>query len=144
MGIINKSKTSTAKNKTKKSTFKITKQVPKKMEPKTYEKVFLYFVIVNDGHAEEVINLLQSLDSSIQFAESGIGTASKQILDVLGAEDNKKDIVCAFVREEILADIEKELTAYFIINKRNRGIGFAIGLNSLIGENVYHFLINKL
>lgn len=120
------------------------KKKEEKSVAKEYGKVCLYFVIVDFGIGESVINLFRNLGVVATFSHIGEGTANRQVLDVLGIEDNKKDVMYSFVKEESIPDITKELEAFFVANKKNRGIGFSIDLNSMVGVKLYHFLTNTL
>lgn len=108
------------------------------------KKLSLFITIVNNGQADNIIRLYQYVGSSAQFMQKGTGTAQKQVLDVLGIEDNRKDIVYGFVTNESIPELKKELEAYFQVNKKNKGIGFAISLTSVIGASLYHFLADTL
>lgn len=76
----------------------------------------------------------------MQFTHIGRGTASKEILNVLGVPDDTKAIINAIISEDHLADMQNELTIFFAANKKNRGIAFAIPLSSLIGVRIYKYL----
>lgn len=106
------------------------------------KKLLLFITIVNGGVATPVMRLFQRYGCSAQFVQRGEGTATKEIYNILGVEDIDKDIVFSFVTEDVIPDIKKELEAFFTINKRNKGIGMAIPLSSMIGVRVYQFLAN--
>ena len=80
----------------------------------------------------------------MQFIEVGNGTANKNVLDILGIEDNAKEIIFALIKTELVKDARKELEAFFMASKKNKGIGFAIDLTSIIGVKLYRFLTNSL
>jgi len=129
-----------------KKTVKLLKK-PKKIIPAIpveYKKLVLYFVIVNANQGESVVKLFQQLGSSLQIRHLGVGTATKQVLDVLGVEDNKKEVVVSIIPEEKVEDAVSELEAFFAASKKNRGVGFSISLTSMVGVKLYHFLTNTL
>lgn len=101
-----------------------------------------YFAIVNEGNANAVVEIFKRAGSSFQLIQMGQGTASKQIRDILGIEDNAKEIIVSFIREEKVKDAVTELSAYFAASKRTRGIGFSIKLTGLMGVTMYQFLAN--
>ena len=103
-------------------------------------KLVLYTIIVPRGQAENILRILKDNKSSAQFVQYGDGTASNAIREILGAEDNKKDIVYSLVREDVVPDIKKELDIYFVASKRNRGIAYTISLTSIVGVKMYKFL----
>ena len=108
------------------------------------KKLSLYVTIVNKGQANAVTSLFQRMGSSMQFIEVGNGTANKNVLDILGIEDNAKEIIFALIKTELVKDARKELEAFFMASKKNKGIGFAIALTSIIGVKLYRFLTNSL
>lgn len=103
------------------------------------KKLVFYIIIVNFGQSDDVINILKRNHSSAQFIQIGEGTASSQIRDVLNIDDNRKEIIYSLIRQDYAVDIEKELSAYFLAAKRNRGVGFSIDLDSIVGVKLYKF-----
>ena len=108
------------------------------------KKLSLYISIVNYGQSDSIIKIFQRYNSSLQFVQNGTGTAVKAVRDILGLEDNRKEVVFAFVSDEVLNELKDELDAYFYSSKKNRGIAFSISLNSIIGAKLYHFLSNTI
>ena len=96
------------------------------------KKLSLYVTIVNKGQANAVISLFQKMGSSLQFVQVGNGTANKNVLDILGIEDNAKEVVFCVIKKDLVNDAKRELEAFFVASKKNKGIGFAIDLTTLI------------
>jgi hypothetical protein len=119
-------------------------ETPKIEDSPNFQKLSLFITIVNHGQADNILRLYQYSGSAAQFTQKGNGTAQKQVLDVLGIEDNRKDVVYCFIAQDKIAELKKELEAYFAANKRNKGIGFSIPLTSIIGAKIYHFLADTL
>ena len=101
-----------------------------------------YFAIVNQGNAGAVIDIFRRAGSTASFVQMGTGTASKHVRDILGIEDNRKEIVVSIIREELLNEATVELEAFYAASKRNRGIGFSVSLTGLSGVRMYQFLAN--
>ena len=108
------------------------------------KKLSLYVTIVNKGQANAVISLFQKMGGSLQFVQVGNGTANKNVLDILGIEDNAKEVVFCVIKKDLVNDAKRELEAFFVASKKNKGIGFAIDLTTLIGVKLYRFLTNTL
>ncbi len=108
------------------------------------KKLSLYVVVVNRGQGESVIKVLQSIDSTFQIMAFGRGTASKTVYDMLGNVDEAKDIIFAFVGEDMLETVSEELNAFLVATKFNRGVGFCIPLTSIIGADIYKLLSGDL
>ena len=106
---------------------------------KDLKKLVFYVVIVDFGQGDNIIRLLKENHSSAQFVQVGEGTASSQVRDVLNIDDNRKEIIYSLVREDYASDIQKELSAYFVASKKNKGVGFSIELDSLVGVKLYKF-----
>ena len=101
-----------------------------------------YFAIVNQGNAGAVIDIFRRAGSTASFVQRGTGTASKHVRDILGIEDNRKEIVVSIIREELLKEATVELEAFYAASKRNKGIGFSVSLTGLSGVRMYQFLAN--
>jgi hypothetical protein len=70
----------------------------------------------------------------------GKGTASRHVLEIMGIEDSRKEIVFSLIKGEDLQKATTELEAYYTANKKSRGIGFSIALIGLAGVKMYQFL----
>ena len=101
-----------------------------------------YFAVVNQGNAGAVIDIFRRAGSTASFVQMGTGTASKHVRDILGIEDNRKEIVVSIIREELLKEATVELEAFYAASKRNKGIGFSVSLTGLSGVRMYQFLAN--
>lgn len=108
------------------------------------KKLLMFITIVSRGQGNYVLKLFESEGSNAQFVQYGEGTAQKEIRDILGIEDNTKEIVISLISEDKIESVKKELEAFFKISKRNRGIGFSIPMTSIIGMTLYQFLVDSL
>lgn len=113
-------------------------------ERKDLEKLSIFITIVDKGQGEAVLKLFDSNGVAAQVIQRGRGTATKQMYDILGVEDNKKDIVFSVIKQSSIPDAKKDLEAFFAASKRNKGIGFSIPMTSIIGVSVYQFLTDSL
>ena len=110
----------------------------------TTKKLLMFVTIVNRGQGNFVLKLFESEGANAQFVEYGEGTAQKEIRDILGIEDNSKEIIISIISEDKIESAKKELEAFFKVSKRNRGIGFSIPMTSIIGMKIYQFLTDTL
>lgn len=101
-----------------------------------------YFAIVNQGNANAIVEIFRRAGSSVSFVQIGNGTASKHVRDILGIEDNRKEIVVSLINEDKLKEAVVELEAYYAASKKNKGIGFSVSLTGLAGVRMYQFLTN--
>ena len=64
------------------------------------QRVKLLVTIVSRNKAEFYMDLLQSMEVNVQLATSGYGTASTDMLQLLGLADSEKSVIFSFVRED--------------------------------------------
>ena len=108
------------------------------------KKISMFITIVNRGQGNYVLKIFEQEGANAQFVQLGEGTAQKEVRDILGLDDNEKEIIISLITNERIESVKSELEAFFKINKRNRGIGFSIPMTSLIGMKVYQFLIDRI
>lgn len=101
-----------------------------------------YITIVNQGNGNAVSEIFKRAGANAQFIQIGEGTASKHVMDILGIENNKKEIVISLIAEDRLKDATTELAAFIAASKRNQGIGFSISMTGIAGVRMYQFLAN--
>lgn len=126
--------------KTKKENTEIKSDVSKS----DIKKLSMFITIVNRGQGNFVLKLFESEGANAQFVQYGEGTAQKEIRDILGIEDNSKEIIISLISQDKIDSAKRELEAFFKVSKRNRGIGFSIPMTSLIGMTFYQFLVDTL
>lgn len=127
---------------TKRGKRNLIKKAPPKSNPK---KLSLYFVIVNKGQGDAVVKLFASrFKTSLTYLHKGEGTATDKVSEILGFNDNRKDVVISVIKREQLKDIKEEIESFFAIHKRNKGVAFSVPLDSVVGTNTYHFLANDI
>lgn len=113
-------------------------------ERKDLAKLSLYVVICNKGQSGAVTRLLTNCGSVAQFVQRGRGSATIQIRDILGIEDNAKNIIITVFRDEDLENVTKEMKAFLLASRKTGGVGFSIPLSSIIGIRIYSFLADFL
>ena len=109
-------------------------------EREDLKKLKFYIIIVNYGQGQNIVKLLKANHCSAQFVQYGEGTATKQVRSILSIQDNRKEIIYSFIREDFINEFKKDLDAYFASSKRNAGVGFTIELNTIVGVKLYKFL----
>lgn len=113
-------------------------------ERKDLKKLCFHVTIVPSGQAPVINKLFKTLGVACQFSQKGRGTASKSVREILGLEENYKDLIISLIPEDLLPTISTELEAYFAANIRNRGIGFVVPMDSIISVRVYNFIADLL
>ena len=113
-------------------------------EKKDLDRLYVYISIVNAGIAETIVKIFEDMGSSVSFIQNGLGTATEEVRNALHIKDNKKEVVYSIIRASRLEDVEKEINAFFMASKRNKGVAFAIPMDSIQGVRLYKFLSQTL
>ncbi len=101
----------------------------------------LYFllVVVPEGQDKYVKDLLLNANppAAMLFSHRASGTASSDLYEVLGLENNKKRTVVSLLRKDTYDDIAPKLSAKFRASEYSRGIAVLIKATSLYGLSAY-------
>ena len=106
------------------------------------KKLKLVFTVVDRPKAEFYLDVLSQFEVNMQMLVSGKGTATSELVDMLGLNIHKATIL-SVVREDKVDEIMKCLETKFATIKNGKGIAFAVPLSSVIGVNIYQFLSNN-
>lgn len=120
--------------------FKKKPETVEKPKAEVNEKLSIFITVVPKGQGHAVTKLFYLGGSNAQYIELGEGTAVEEIRDILGIEDNSKEIIFSIIPNSKIDNMKKELEAFFLASNKNKGIGFSIPMTSLIGMKVYQFL----
>ena len=66
-------------------------------------KLKLLVTVVAENKVEYFLDLIQSFSVNLQFCTTGHGTASSEILHLMGLEGGQKKVICSLVREDMAA-----------------------------------------
>ena len=105
-------------------------------------KLKLLFTIVNREKAELYTDLLQSFDVNMQLYMSAQGTASTEILDLLGLSNSDKAVIVSVIREDKCKAAMSFLEEKFKTIKNGKGIAYTVPMTGTIGVAIYQFLAN--
>lgn len=111
--------------------------------PTAPQKLKLLVTIVNRNKAEFFMDLLQSQEINIQLALLGEGTASTDMLQLLGLADSEKSVIFSIVREDRAAEALNLLDEKFKTVRSGKGIAYTIPMKSVVGVAIYRFLTNN-
>lgn len=106
------------------------------------KKLKLLFTVVDRPKAEYYLDVLSDLEVNCQIATGGKGTATSDVVDLLGLNPHKA-VLIGVVREDLTDNIMKVLEEKFRTVRNGKGIAFAVPLSSVIGVNIYRFLSNN-
>ncbi len=107
------------------------------------QKLKLLITVVNRNKAELYMDLLQSFDINMQLSAVAEGTATSEILHLMGLEESEKRVILSLVRADkapaALAMLEEKFTTI----KNGKGIAMTLPLTGVIGVSIYQFLCNN-
>ena len=106
------------------------------------KKLKLLFTVVDRPKAEFYLDVLSQFEVNMQMLVAGKGTATSELVDMLGLNIHKA-VILSVVREDNVESIMKCLEDKFTTIKNGKGIAFAVPLSSVIGVNIYQFLSNN-
>ena len=103
------------------------------------KKLKLLFTVVDRNKGEFYLDVISQFDVNCQMALAGLGTATSELVELLGLEPHKV-VILSVVREDLVDDVMNCLEDKFHTVRNGKGICFAIPLASVIGVNLYQFL----
>ena len=106
------------------------------------KKLKLLFTVVDRPKAEFYLDVLSQYEVNCQMAVQGKCTASSELIDMLGL-NNQKAVLVSVLREDRVDDVMKVLEQKFATIRGGKGVAFAVPLSSVIGVNMYQFLSNN-
>ena len=103
------------------------------------KKLKLLFTIVDRPKAEFYLDVLSQYEVNCQIVAGGLGTATSEMVDLLGLNPHKAVLV-SVIREDLVDTIMKVLEEKFRTIRNGKGVAFAVPMSSVIGVNMYRFL----
>ena len=106
------------------------------------KKLKLLFTVVDRQKGEFYLDVISQFDVNCQMAMGGLGTATSELVELLGLEPHKA-VILSVVREDRVDQIMNTLEDKFATIRNGKGIAFAMPLGSVIGVNMYRFLSDR-
>lgn len=106
------------------------------------KKLKLIFTVVDRSKAEFYVDVLSQFEINCQMVTSGVGTATSELVDLLGLNIHKA-VILSVAQDDMVEPILQCLEQKFSTVKNGKGISFAVPLSSVIGVNLYQFLSNN-
>lgn len=103
------------------------------------KKLKLLFTVVDRQKGEFYLDVISQFDVNCQLAVGGLGTATSELVDLLGLNIHKA-VILSVVREDMVDNVMNCLEDKFNTIRNGKGIAFAVPLSSVIGVNLYQFL----
>ena len=106
------------------------------------KKLKLLITVVDKNKGEFYLDVISQFEVNCQMALPGLGTATSDIVEMLGL-NNHKAVILSVVREDQVELLLHCLEDKFETIKNGKGIAFAVPLSSVIGVNLYRFFSNN-
>jgi len=106
------------------------------------KRLKLLVTVVDKTKGEFYLDVLSQFDANLQMLLSGTGTATSEIVALLGLNLSKA-VILSVIREDLTDEIMNCLEDKFATIKNGRGIAFAVPMSSVIGVNLYRFMSNN-
>ena len=106
------------------------------------KKLKLLFTIVDRAKGEFYLDVISQFDVNCQMVMGGLGTATSELVELLGLEPHKA-VILSVVREVMVVTIMNTLEDKFATIRNGKGVAFAVPLSSVIGVNLYRFLSDR-
>ena len=106
------------------------------------KKLKLLFTVVDRQKGEFYLDVISQFDVNCQLVMGGLGTATSELVELLGLEPHKA-VILSVVREDMVDTVMNTLEDKFSTIRNGKGISFAVPLSSVIGVNLYRFLSDR-
>lgn len=107
------------------------------------DKMELIFTVVNREKTDFFIDVLQSFEVNIQMVLAAAGTASTQMIELLGLTDTAKSVIISIIRRDKVTEAMATLEEKFRTVRGGKGIAYTVPMSSIIGVLIYQFVSNK-
>ncbi len=105
-------------------------------------RLTLLVTVVDRTKGEFFMDVISQFEVNCQLSMPGMGTASSDLIDMLGLTIHKA-VIFSVVRDDQIKPILSCLEDKFGTIKNGKGIAFAVPMSSVIGVNLYRFFSNN-
>ena len=106
------------------------------------KKLKLLIVIVNRYQGDFYVKRFQENGVACSFLLEGNGTGTRDIYDLIGVADTKKDIVFSLVKDDEIGKLKEIIKKRFASSLNAKGVSFAVEMDSVAGVLAYKYLAN--
>lgn len=103
------------------------------------KKLKLLFTVVDRPKGEFYLDVISQFHVNCQLVTGGLGTATSELVDLLGLNIHKA-VILSVLREDMVDAVMSCLEDKFATIRNGKGVAFAVPLSSVIGVNLYQFL----
>ena len=105
-------------------------------------KLKILFTIVDRKKCSFYLDILEGFEVNYQIVLYGRGTASSDILQLLGLSNDDKAVIMSFVKENYINTILNLYEDKYFKLKNGKGIAFTVPLSSMVGKMAFSYLTN--
>ncbi len=102
----------------------------------------MIITIVDREKTEFYCDVISQFESNLQMVLYGEGTATTQMQEMFGLNNNK-GIIISVVKNELIKDVVHTLEDKFKKIRNGKGVAVVIPISSVIGLSLYQFMINN-
>ena len=103
----------------------------------------LLVTIVPRHKTDFFMDFIESFDANLQLCFAARGTASSEVLALMGLEDSEKRVILSIIREDKAPAVLAALEEKFRTVRGGQGIAMTVPMTSVIGASIYQFLANN-
>ena len=107
------------------------------------KKLKLLITVVNRKKTEFYLDYLTGFEVNFQTAVAAQGTASSDMMYLLGLAESDKSVIFSILREDRAEEAMQGLDEKFHNLRGGKGIAFTVPLTGVIGVAIYRFLSNN-
>ena len=93
----------------------------------------LVFYVVNMGNADKIFKHIKNFEIEGGVVSIGKGTVNSRLLDFLGLNEIRKEIVTIIVKRELASEMIKDVSEFMEFAKPNHGIAFSCPISEYYG-----------
>ena len=116
--------------------------MPNRFDASDIKKLKLLVTVVDRNKGEFYLDVISQFEVNCQMVLGGLGTASSELVELLGLEPHKA-VILSVVREDMVDTVMNTLEDKFATIRNGKGICFAVPLSSVIGVNLYRFFSDR-
>ena len=107
------------------------------------QKLKLLITIVNREKADFFMDILQAFEVNMQFATNAEGTASSDVLQMMGLAQREKAVIFSIIRDDCVKAALEALEERFASVKGGKGIAYTVPMSRMIGASLSQFFCNN-
>ena len=110
------------------------------MAEPVHKKIKMLITIVDRESGEYVVRALRGDGLHYNMMLMGRGTASSELLDILGLGETEKYVILSFIAEERVRQVMSMLESDHELREAGNGIAFTVPIGSVGGPTTLAFL----